>query len=83
MTKAELVADIYRRLPPDAQREAIDFLLKLKQRNAAPERSTPPSDAMAILEQVGFIGSLDAEPELSAHYKAVLSESLSAKHDHR
>jgi hypothetical protein len=83
MTKAELVADIFRRLPPDAQREAIDFMLKLKQRNEAPEQSTPPSDAMGILEQVGFIGSLDAEPELSEQYKAVLTESLSAKHDHR
>ena len=30
MTKAELVIDIYRRLPPDAQREAIDFMLMLK-----------------------------------------------------
>ena len=28
MTKAELITDIYRRLPPDAQREAIDFLLR-------------------------------------------------------
>ena len=83
MTKAELVTDIYRRLPPDAQREAIDFMLMLKQRHEAPERPMPPSDAMAILEQVGFIGSLDAEPELSEHYKAVLTESLSAKHDHR
>ena len=83
MTKAELVTDIYRRLPPEAQREAIDFMLMLKQRHETPERPMPPSDAMAILEQVGFIGSLDSEPELSEHYKAVLTESLSAKHDHR
>ncbi len=32
MTELEQVSDLYRRLPPDARREALDFMLFLKQR---------------------------------------------------
>ena len=34
------------------------------------------ADVVAILEQVGFIGSLDAEPDLSENYKAELTKAL-------
>lgn len=83
MAELEQVSDLYRRLPPDVQREALDFLLFLEQRydKEVPARST--ADPSAILERVGFIGSLDAEPDLSENYKAELSRVLEHKYGDR
>lgn len=42
-------------------------------------REQQRSDARRIFEAAGFIGCAEAEPDLSASYKARLSESLSDK----
>lgn len=83
MTELEQVSDLYRRLPPDVRREALDFLLFLEQRydQAVPARSA--DDPSAILERVGFIGSLDADPDLSENYKTELTKALEQKHGDR
>jgi hypothetical protein len=83
MTELEQVSDLYRRLPPAARREALDFLLFLKQRYEKALTARPGADPSAILEEVGFIGSLDAEPDLSENYKVVLSRALEHKHGDR
>jgi hypothetical protein len=76
-------SDLYRRLPPDVRREALDFLLFLEQRYDKEVPGGPAADPSAILERVGFIGSLDAEPDLSEHYKTELTKALEQKHGDR
>jgi hypothetical protein len=83
MTELEQVSDIYRRLPPEARREALDFLLFLEQRYHKEEPASPAADPSAILERVGFIGSLDAEPDLSENYKVELTRALEHKYGDR
>jgi len=83
MTELEQVSDLYRRLPPDARREALDFMLFLKQRYDDRVPARPAADPSTILERVGFIGSLDAEPNLSENYKAALTKALEHKHGDR
>lgn len=39
--------------------------------------------ANQVLEQVGFIGCGEADPELSTRYKEALTGSLEQKHGHR
>ena len=79
MTEVEKVASIYRRLPPDAQREALDFLLFLERRRGLAEGGSS-SRALDLLTEVGFIGSLQAEPDLSENYKESLTRGLEAKY---
>ncbi len=83
MTELEQVSDLYRRLPPDARREALDFLLFLEQRYDKEEHASQAADPSAILEGVGFIGSLDAEPDLSENYKVELTRALEQKYGDR
>ena len=74
------VQAIYRDLPMLAQREALDFMLFLKQRYGDAESPPAREDATVILGRLGFIGSLDAEPDLSANYKEELTQALESKH---
>lgn len=83
MTELEQISDLYRRLPPEARREALDFLLFLEQRYDKEEPASQAADPSAILERVGFIGSLDAEPDLSENYKAELTKALVHKYGDR
>ncbi|WP_295452613.1 hypothetical protein [uncultured Thiodictyon sp.] len=83
MTELEQVSDLYRRLPPDARREALDFMLFLQQRYDDRVPSRPAADPSAILRRVGFIGSLDAEPDLSENYKTELTKALGRKYGDR
>jgi hypothetical protein len=83
MTELEQVSDLYRRLPPDARREAMDFLRFLEQRYDKAVPARPAADPSVILERVGFIGSLDAEPDLSENYKVELSKALEHKYGDR
>jgi hypothetical protein len=83
MTELEQVSDLYRRLPPDARREALDLLLFLEQRYDKEEPASQAPDPSAILARVGFIGSLDAEPDLSENYKVELSRALEHKYGDR
>lgn len=83
MMEIEQVSAIYRDLPANAQREALDFMMFLKQRYGVGQASAPNVGAAAILESVGFIGSLDAEPDYSEKYKEELTEALESKHDNR
>ena len=83
MTELEQVSDLYRRLPPDVRREALDFLLFLEQRYDQAVSARSAADPSVILERVGFIGSLDAEPDLSENYKAELTRALEHKYGDR
>jgi len=83
MTEIEQVSDLYLRLPPQARREAFDFLLFLEQRYDEGGLAGQTADAAAILERVGFIGSLDAESDLSENYKAELAKALEQKYGDR
>lgn len=83
MTELEQVSDLYRRLPPHARREAFDFLLFLERRYDEGVPAGQAADAAVILERVGFIGSLNAEPDLSENYKAELTKALGQKYGDR
>jgi hypothetical protein len=76
-------SDLYRRLPPEARREALDLLLFLEQRYDKEQPDPQTADPSAILERVGFIDSLDAEPDLSENYKAELTRALEHKYGDR
>lgn len=44
---------------------------------------TQPKTPLQILEESGFIGCFEDDPDLSSNYKQVLTESLAKKYDHR
>lgn len=85
MNHIEILNQIYLSLPVTAQQEALDFLLFLQQRYASDFKPSDhkPQSAATILKETGFIGSLDAEPEYSSHYKQTLKEILEKKYGYR
>jgi predicted DNA-binding protein len=58
---------------------------ELQPQELQPPASEPlPSDPLAKLRQSKWIGSIkDADPNLSANYKAIVSDYIEQKHDHR
>ena len=78
-------------LPGTWLREILQFVEFLRYRAsfASSETATEApaqqleTSAYERLMQSGFIGCGEAEPDLSVNYKAHLSDSLSAKYDHR
>ena len=78
-------------LPGTWLREILQFVEFLRYRasftksESVIEAPTQPlkTSAYERLMQSGFIGCGEAEPDLSVNYKAQLSDSLSAKYDHR
>lgn len=85
MSQVEALKKIYLSLPAAAQQEALDFLLFLQQRYVHDFKKSDYNlqPAAKILKEAGFIGSLDAEPEYSSHYKPVLKDILEKKHGYR
>ncbi len=68
-------------LPPDAQQIVIDLVQNLKQRyrsiSSTSTLEQPPDDWS------DFIGCMEAEPDLSIHYKSYLRDELEQKYGHR
>lgn len=64
MTEVEKVARIYRKLPPEVQREALDFLLFLEQPRGQTEDGLT-GGALDVLTEVGFIGRSEWRSTLS------------------
>ncbi len=85
MTELEQITELCRELPADARRQVLALLRTLREQHGLdpPETGGQRAPQPGVLEQVGFVGSLDAEPSLSEQYKEVISETLTAKHDHR
>lgn len=64
-----------------AVQEAIELQYQELQHQ---ELQSPVSDPLAKLRQSKWIGSIkDADPNLSANYKAIVSDYIEQKHDHR
>jgi len=57
------------------QSAAADEAFGLWQRHAEPRTTLIGPEALRLAEKLGFVGCLDAEPELSATYKAHLDWS--------
>lgn len=68
-------------LPPDAQQIVIDLVQILKQRYSSITLESKPDQPPE--DWSDFIGCMDAEPDLSTHYKSYLKDELEQKHGHR
>ncbi|SMF96703.1 hypothetical protein SAMN02949497_4109 [Methylomagnum ishizawai] len=65
-------------LPVPLAQEALDLLRGLRARHplpAEPRTTLIGPEALRLAEKLGFVGCLDAEPELSETYKAHLDWS--------
>jgi hypothetical protein len=67
-------------LPPDAQQVIFDLVSVLKKRYIS---NQPPSIENKSQVWSDFIGSMEAEPDLSRNYKTYLSNELDLKYGNR
>jgi hypothetical protein len=63
-------------LPPDAQQIILDLVDVLKKRYFPNQQDVPGSKKQ---DWSDFIGSIEAEPDLSSNYKSYLSSELDEK----
>lgn len=68
-------------LPPDAQQIIFDLVDVLKKRYLSAEITQQESTDISQ-DWSDFIGSVDAEADLSRNYKIYLAEGLNAKYNH-
>lgn len=72
-------------LPEEAQSLLIDFIEILKKRYPRPDKLEGKSEKSNYekFKEIGFIGCIEAEEDLSVNHKQILAEELSKKYDHR
>jgi hypothetical protein len=71
-------------LPEEAQILLIDFLEILKKRYPKPAHKNQSQEKSLYekFDEIGLIGCVSTEENLSANYKQVLSKQLNSKYDH-
>lgn len=72
-------------LPEEAQSLLIDFIEILKKRYPKPTSNNQSQEKSLYekFDEIGLIGCVSSEENLSTTYKQVLSEGLNTKYDHR
>jgi hypothetical protein len=72
-------------LPEEAQSLLIDFIEILKKRypKPTPKNQSQEKSLYKKFDEIGLIGCVSTEENLSTTYKQVLREGLNAKYDHR
>ena len=85
MLALEQIQQDIKDLPEEAQNLLMDFIQILKKRYPQPNPKNQPSEKSLYekFEEVGLIGCVSAEENLSTTYKQVLIEGLNTKYDHR
>lgn len=85
MLALEQIQKDIQELPEEAQYLLIDFIELLKKRYPNPSQLEPIPEKSIYekFEEIGFIGCIEAEEDLSVNYKKVLAEEWSKKYDHR
>lgn len=70
---AHIPADGMLHIPaPEFAGQDIDVIVLLIPKQSQPPATLIGQDALKLAQEIGFIGSLDAEPDLSARYKEEL-----------
>ena len=84
LTLEQLQQDI-QDLPEEAQKLLIDFIEILKKRypKSTPKNQSIEKNLYEKFSEIGLIGCVSNEENLSTTYKQVLAEGLNTKYDHR
>jgi hypothetical protein len=72
-------------LPEEAQSLLIDFIEILKKRYPKPVSDNQPQEKSLYekFDEIGLVGCVSIEENLSTTYKQVLNAGLNTKYDHR
>lgn len=74
---AQIAADGMLHVPvPDFAGQEVEVFVLLTPKATQPTKTLIGQDALNMAQAIGFIGSLDAEPEFSTRYKDELDWSV-------
>lgn len=85
MLSIEQIQQDIQDLPEEAQSLLIDFIETLKKRypKSTPKNQSQEKSLYEKFDEIGLIGCVSTEENLSTTYKQVLREGLNTKYDHR